>query len=218
MRKGINYEISTNLVQLSISKGFPVATTQGAKTITGTIDLAGDDINFRALIEGQKVKSGANGMHFRYEDYVIPADGVINIVIDDEGTFTNVVNVLDVATAKKMVKVDSNPAVGQFSVSSAGVFTFNVADADREIQFAYTYKTAKGKQLVVKNYEMGAGSECVLELFFPKNSKFIKFSNVVFGGITNKYTSDGYGEYSVNFMCSADELDDVYEINDLSEE
>lgn len=214
--KGINYEISTELKSLSISKGFPVATAIGAKTITGTLDLAGDDIYFRALVEGQKVKVGANGMHFRYADYVIPETGVINLVIDDEGTFTGVVNVLEVATAKKMVKVASNPAVGQFSVSTLGVFTFNVADADKEIQFAYTYKTEKGKQLIVKNYEMGAGAEFVLELFFPKNGKFVKFSNVVFGKMSFKHTADGFGEYSVDFLCSADELDDVYEINDLN--
>lgn len=216
--RSLSFEIGGDLKTLQGNRNFPEAVVMGSKTLSGTITLYGDDLNFRALIEGKTLKNGANGISWKRNVYVIPAGGSVTITPEDSGTFKEVVSVVYEATHKKLKKVASAPAVGEYSVTSAGVFTFNVADEGVGVYISYKYSTAIGKQLVVKNMEMGESTQCVLEMFFPKQSKLVTLYNVVFGGISADYTSDDFASYSVTFSCSADELDNVYSIEDLNAE
>lgn len=213
---GLTFETGTETRTLVGPDNFPIATATGAKTLTGTLNLYGDDLNFRALTEGVSIKNGATGIFWKYNTFSIPVGGSLTISPVDNGTFKEIVSVIYEAGAKKFKKVASAPGVGEYSVTSAGVLTFNEADVGKEVYVNYKYTTALGKSMMVVNMEMGSGTECMLELYFPKENKLVTFYNVVFGGISNDHQNGEFGTYSTNFSCSADSQDRVYSVDDLS--
>lgn len=215
--KSISFEHSVDQKSVFGSRAYAEAVANGQQTVSGSIELAGDDLNFRALISGQTLTNGSTGVHWKYSTFVIPEGGVYTLIPEDNGTFASVISVISKKTAKKFKKVSGAPLKNQYSVTSAGVFTFNILDEDTEIYINYKYKSSVGKQLRFTNIEMGQGAECSLEIYFPKYGVLLTLCNVTFGGISANYTSDDFASYTLNFTCSIDEFDDVYFIDDNTE-
>ena len=77
-------------------------------------------------------------------------------------TATNVTGFKDLgcryaATGIALTLVASGPTVGQYAVSTVGVYTFAAADASAAMLHDYTYTTVSGLNLAISNQLMGAG-------------------------------------------------------------
>ena len=64
---------------------------------------------------------------------------VVTVTPPASGTYLNDLGVLLSATSYPLTKVAATPAAGQYSVSSLGVYTFNVAQASASVAISYEY-------------------------------------------------------------------------------
>lgn len=73
------------------------------------------------------------------------------------GTFVDDLGCYEAATGIPFVKVATAPAVGQYSVSAAGVYTFAAGDTGKAMKINYTYTVAdSGYKTTISNQLIGA--------------------------------------------------------------
>ena len=66
----------------------------------------------------------------------------VTVTPPDTGVFAADMGVVDVTTGKPMQRVATAPAAGQYTVSTAGLYTFSVADKGKGILVSYEYIVA----------------------------------------------------------------------------
>lgn len=82
----------------------------------------------------------------------------ITVTPPSSGTYLNDLGVLLSSTSSPLTKVASTPAAGQYSVSSLGVYTFNVAQASANVAISYEYSavsTGTDSIITITNDLMG---------------------------------------------------------------
>lgn len=85
----------------------------------------------------------------------VPASpGPYTVTVANSATFTEDFGVFNATTGVQFVPVASGPAQGQYSVS-AGVYTFNSADAGTALLMYYGYTTNTGNKIALANQLMG---------------------------------------------------------------
>lgn len=98
------------------------------------------------------------------------AQGKVMTAIDEAGTittntitaangatFVDDLGCYDATTGIPFIKVATAPAVGQYSVSAAGVYTFAAADTGKAMKINYTYTVAaSGYKTTISNQLIGA--------------------------------------------------------------
>lgn len=131
-----------------------VANSEGkilGKAKFGRIDL----VAFNSLYFGSNVTTGRTRTIYQ-EAATIPAATTFTVTVANAAKFAADLGVSDVTTGKRMEKVASAPAAGQYSVSTAGVYTFASADANKAILIDYTYTdSATGRTISVVNTPSG---------------------------------------------------------------
>lgn len=102
----------------------------------------------------------------------------VTIVAPNSGVFKADLGVRYAATGIPFTQVASAPAVGQYTVSGAGVYTFVTGDANAAILISYTYTLTSGFTTKVNNQLLGYGPEFQLvfnELFQGKQRTITLF-------------------------------------------
>lgn len=215
--KSFTFENSVDQKSLFGSNSYAEAVANGQQSASGAVDFASLNLDLQALFLGQSVTAGNRGAQWKYDTFIVPEGGELTIDVEDDGIFEEDINVLmkgDINTqSKEFVRVETAPAPGQYKVTSAGVYTFNVADEGKELFINYFYNSPLGKSVRVANVSMGAGAECEVAILFPGYGFMIKLNNVTFGGANMNFTSDDFGAYTVNYSCAKDENGDVYSLN-----
>ncbi|MDI3260042.1 MAG: hypothetical protein QJR02_10140 [Sinobacteraceae bacterium] len=131
-----------------------VANSEGkimGKAKFGRIDL----VMFNNLYFGNTITSGRIRTVSK-EAAAIPSATPWQVTVANAANFRSDLGVTDVTTGKRMEKVASTPATGQYSVSTGGVYTFASADANKAILIDYTYNdTTSGRTVSVVNTPSG---------------------------------------------------------------
>lgn len=100
------------------------------------------------------------------EQHSIPATTPFTITVTNSATFATDLGV-SYSNGQPFAKVASVTAAGQYSVS-AGVYTFDTADAGAAVLISYTYTAAtSGNTLTVNNQLMGYGPVFEIYLLEP---------------------------------------------------
>lgn len=154
--KDINLEFGYTDKELRGAKNFAFDRARAGGKVTGKAKLG--SINgalYLNLISGATMNTGSK--------IIVPSEaGTVpttpfQITVANGATFDTDLGVIDNTTGLAMARVAATPATGQYSVSTAGVYTFAAADTGHNMIISYTYTAAAvGKTILISNTLMGA--------------------------------------------------------------
>ena len=134
----------------------PLAIGAGTRKWTGKAKVARFSANvLNAIYFGATTPLGTTVTQTAYEADTVPASSTYVITTANASAWTADLGVIYAATGLPLTRVSSVSAAGQYSVS-AGVYTFNSADASAAVIISYNYtKTAGGLTIPVPQALIG---------------------------------------------------------------
>jgi hypothetical protein len=150
--QNVSVDFTGDVKELWGRNQFPLDTARGKVKIAGKAAAANIDCNlYNAVFFGQSVTVGQTLV--ADSEPGTPASGIITVA--NAANFLFDIEV-DRASGGRMIQVPSAPLVGQYSVTPAGVYTFNVADTGPML-LTYAYKASgTGQSIAIANQLMGA--------------------------------------------------------------
>lgn len=155
--KGITMDVSTETVEPSTQLQYKVDMAWNLKSVKGTARIA--SINSRMwnqIFFGQDLETG--GEHVQVDEtFTVPAAPYqITVAPPASGTFLSDLGVFlgvngDADDGQQMTRVAAAPALGEYTVNGAGVYTFNAGKEAKVVIISYRFSTASGNQLNVSN-------------------------------------------------------------------
>lgn len=215
----MSLDFSGDLKELYGQNQFALASARGKVKISGKIK--GAQIHaamLNSLFFGQTVTAGT--MVSANSDLVgalIPATPFqITVVPPNTGTFVADLGVLD-ANQVPMTAVASAPAVGQYTVSGAGVYLFNTADTGKKvfINYSYTATISGSKKITVANMAMGAAP--TFKAYMQTQYQGKRALVVLYAAIASKLNLlstklDDFSIPELDFTATADAANNVADI------
>ena len=177
----VSLDISGDVKQLYGQKQFPEAVARGKCKITGKAKFA--NINgktFNDLFFGQNVVVGMKKVSLDEAGQI--TTGAVTVVNNGSTVFVQDWGVRYSATGLPLTKVTATPAVGQYSVSSTGVYSFNTGENGTNVLISYTFNApASGVQVNVTNQLMGFAPtiQVLLETVYNLNQFSVLLYSVV---------------------------------------
>lgn len=151
------------------------------KAMTGNIDAAA----FNQVFFGQTVTTGNQLAQAINEPGTVPAASTYTVTVVNAANFQNDLGVYLVSTGAQLVQVASAPATGQYSVSGAGIYTFNVAQASAAVLINYLWQQpAVGGSLDIGNTLIGVTPKFQLILSQTYSAKV--FTLVLYSCVAEK--------------------------------
>src|SRR6185437_10206519 len=115
----------------------PLAVGAGTRTWSGKAEVARFSARvLSAIYFGGTPASGST--QTAYESHTVPATGPFTVTTTNSANYTTDLGVVYAATGLPLTEVASVTAIGQYSVS-AGVYTFDSADASAGVIIAYNW-------------------------------------------------------------------------------
>lgn len=209
----MSVDLSAELKEFYGQNRFALAVAQGKVKISGK--MKGALINglvLNTLFFGTEFATGTMKMiHADTSGKQIPTTTAftIQITAPQSGTFVEDLGVV-ASDGTAMVKVASAPKAGQYSVTAAGVYTFNEADKGKTVypSYVYTASMTSAKKIELRNLAMGntptfalyyltqyRGKKAMLELESVTSGKLGLFST----------KNDDFSVPEIDFTASADE-------------
>ena len=112
-----------------------------------------------------------------------------------------------------LTRVAATPGVGEYSVTVAGVYSFNTADTDADVgvYITYTYTAATGKTVKITNPLMGDVPTFAMHLFQPYKLKEVywKLNRNIFKSLDWAGKNEDYTIPGLEGEAYADDNDDV---------
>jgi len=189
----------------------PVAIARGTIKTTGKAKVARiSGLAFANLFYGVTPAAGQLATLFAEAGTVAAASPytytVANVatVVDDDG-------VLYATTGLPLSKVSSAPAAGQYSVSS-GVYTFNSADAGKNILVNYTYTVSgTGQKFTVANQLLGTTPtfQALFYTTFQGQAITLKLNNCTSSKLSFQTKLEDFTMPEFDFSCFADSAGNV---------
>lgn len=151
------------------------------KASTGNIDATA----FNQVFFGETVTTGDELIQAINEAQTVPATGPYTATATHGADFAMDLGVYLASTGAPLKQVASGPAAGQYSVSVAGVYTFNVAQASAAVLINYLWENStSGGSLDIGNNLMGSTPKFQLVLSQVYNDK--NFSLVLYSCVSEK--------------------------------
>lgn len=151
------------------------------KASTGNIDATA----FNQIFFGDTVTTGDQLKQVIGETGTVPAMATYTITVANGANFSMDLGVYLVSTGAPLKQVPSAPATGQYSVSAAGVYTFNVAQASAAVLIDYLWEdSASGGSLDIGNSLMGTTPKFQLVLSQIYNSQ--QFTLILYSCVAEK--------------------------------
>jgi len=179
----VSVDFSGDVKQLFGQYQFALDTARGKtkiewKASSGNIDVTA----FNTLFFGQTVATGNELIQAIGETGTVPAMTTYTITVSHAADFQMDLGVKLASTGASLKQVASAPATGQYSVSAAGVYTFNAAQASAGVLIDYLYQSAStGGSLAINNALMGSTPKFQLvlsQVYDSKTFTLILYSNV----------------------------------------
>ena len=151
------------------------------KASSGNVDATA----FNQVFFGQTVATNDELIQVINETGTVPAMAAYTVTVTHGVDFVMDLGVYNAATGLPLTQVAAVPAAGQYSVSVAGVYTFNVAQASTAMLFNYMYESAAtGGTLAVSNGLMGKTPKFQLVLSQTYESK--SFTLILYSCVAEK--------------------------------
>jgi hypothetical protein len=153
----VSVDFSGDIKQLFGQYQYALDTARGKtkiewKASTGNIDVEA----FNQIFFGETVDTGNQLIQVINEPGAVPAMTTYTITVTHGADFVMDLGVYKAADATPFKQVASAPAAGEYTVSTAGVYTFNAADASTNVLINYLWEdAATGGSLDISNQLMG---------------------------------------------------------------
>jgi hypothetical protein len=134
------------------------------------------------------------------------------ITVTNSATFDSEMSVVDLTAGKKLKRVESAPATGEYSVA-AGVFTFAAADTGHNVSIAYLYASAAtGKTINATNQLAGTTTTYILKAANSAvgKSNVIKLPAVSFNSLSLAFKNGDWSESNLGFSARADDSGNLF--------
>lgn len=183
----VSVEFSADIKTLHGQSQFPLAVARGKSKVEGKIGTANIDVMaYNEIYFGQPqgVTAGTTRQAINEAASIPATPGPYTVTVANGADFYLDLGVMDVLTGAAYKQVSSAPAAGQYTVTSAGLYTFAAADQGKGILINYLYTDASaGGTLELTNQLMG-----LAPYFQLVASQF--FDNKVFTLVLYKVTAE----------------------------
>lgn len=193
---------------------FPVAVGRGTAKVTGKAKMARiSGLAMASLFYGVVPQAGQLATSFA-EAAVVPAATPFTVTAANAATFVDDYGPIYAATGLPFEKVTGTPTIGQYSVTSAGVYTFAAADAGAALLLNYTYTiTATGQQFTVASQLLGSQPFFQAQFYttyegVPMN---VKIKKAVSAKLTFQTKLEDFVIPEIDFDILADAAGNVFE-------
>ena len=210
----VSVEFSGDVKQLYGQYQFPLDVARGKTKIEGKIGSGNIDVAaFNTLFFGQTVTGTSEKKQAINEAGTVPASSTYTVTVANAATFSLDLGVTDVLTGNPLTQVASSPSANQYSVSSVGVYTFNVAQASKAMLFNYLYTatTTNSGTLNLTNQLMGTTPKFQLVASQTYNSK--TFTLMLYAITTEKLSlplkQDDHLITEMSFSAFSDDLNRI---------
>ncbi len=152
----VSIDFSFSTKQLFGQYQFPVAVGRGEGKIAGKAKFANiDGAALNAIFFGLSESSGQKLWSYN-EGGAVGTAAPYAVSVANSANFDEDLGATYASSGLSLVKVASNPSVGQYSVE-AGVYTFSSGDAGRAVLLTYSYlQSSVGSKSLIGNKLMGA--------------------------------------------------------------
>lgn len=206
----VSVEFSGDIKQLYGQYQYPLDVARGKTKIEGKIGTGNIDVAaFNTIFFGQTVTSNSEKKQAINEAGSVPASSTYTITVANAATFSLDLGVTLVSTGAPLTQVATSPAAGQYSVTSGGVYTFNVAQASAGVllNYLYTATTASSGTLNLTNQLMGTTPKFQLVASQTYSNKV--FTLMLYAITTEKLSlplkQDDYLVSEISFQAFADD-------------
>ena len=177
---------------------FPVAVGRGKGKISWkakTGEFKGGLLG--SLFFGQTATTGRKGAVID-EVKAIPSATAYTVTVTPPsgGTFVANLGITDVTTGKAMTRVASTPTAGQYSVTTAGVYTFSVDDKGKGILVSYEYSaTDTGAETFQLTNQLMGYAPTFSALFYNQfngKTQVMKLNQNILGKLSQPHKNDDF--------------------------
>lgn len=206
----VSVEFSGDIKQLYGQYQYPLDVARGKTKIEGKIGTGNIDVAaFNTIFFGQTVTSNSEKKQAINEAGSVPASSTYTITVANAASFSLDLGVTLVTTGAPLTQVATAPAAGQYSVTSGGIYTFNVAQASAGVllNYLYTATTASSGTLNLTNQLMGTTPKFQLVASQTYSNKV--FTLMLYAITTEKLSlplkQDDYLVSEISFQAFADD-------------
>lgn len=216
----VSVEFSGDVKQLFGQYQFPLDVARGKTKIEGKIGSGNIDVAaFNTIFFGQTVTNNSEKRQAINEAASVPASSTYTVTVANSATFSLDLGVTLVSNGQQLTQVASTPGAGEYSVS-AGVYTFNSAQASAGvlINYLYTATTSGSGTLNLTNQLMGTTPKFQLVASQTYSNKV--FTMMLYAITTEKLSlplkQDDYLISEISFQAFADDLNRIGYISTTS--
>lgn len=209
----VSVEFSGDIKQLFGQYQFALDVARGKTKIEGKIGSANIDVAaWNQIFFGGTVTATTEKKQAINEAATIPGTP-FQVTVANGATFFLDLGVNFVATGAPLRQVASGPTTGQYSVSSAGVYTFAAADTTLAvlINYLYTAATAGSGSMTIANNLMGSTPKFQLVASQLYNSK--QFTLMLYSVVADKLSmplkQDDYMMPEIGFSAQANDANQI---------
>jgi hypothetical protein len=166
----IQVDFSSDLKELYGQGQYALALARGKAKIEGKAKFA--QVNgalFNSLFFGQSLAT-AQLVVVQNEAGVVPTGGG-NVTAVHSSAFQADLGVTYAATGIPLTRVAASPALGQYTVTTAGVYGFAAGDAGAAVLLNYDYLATVGSEIAITNLPMGQAPVFQAVFVAPFNAK-----------------------------------------------
>lgn len=207
----VSVDFSADIKQLFGQYQFPLDVARGktkieGKAATGQVNASA----FNTFYFNQDVTTGQM-LRAINEPHSVPAMSMYTVTVTNGADFYMDLGVYDALTGQPLTQVAAMPGDGEYTVSNAGVYTFNSAQASDALLFNYLYEDAAGSRLDIGNPLMGDTPKFRLVLSQTYNAK--TFTLVLYSCTAEKLSlplkQDDYLIADLTFQAQANDANQV---------
>lgn len=207
----VTIDQSASLKEIYGQFQYPLAGARGTIKTTGKAKVARiSGLAFANLYYGISPVAGQLATSFA-EAGSVPASSPYTVTVANGATFVDDDGVVYAATCLPLTKVASNPSAGQYSVS-AGVYTFNAADAGKSVLTTYTYTiSSSGQKIAVANSLIGTTPtfQALFYTTFQGQAVSLKLNNCTSSKLSFGTKLEDFVMPEFDFSCFADSSGNV---------
>jgi hypothetical protein len=214
----VSLNVATTTKALYGQYSFPVAIGSGTKKMSGKAKMArisGQALG--SLFFGATPSAGSIQTQFG-ETTTVPTSAPYTYTTTNHTTFVADQGVVYASSALPLKQVASAPAVGQYSVSAVGVYTFSSADSGAAMLISYTYTlAAAGTSVAVNSQLIGPSVSFSANLFAQDPSTNRQFSVLLYNCVAEKLSFgtkvEDFLMPELDFQCFANAAGQVCQFN-----
>jgi hypothetical protein len=191
-------------------KKFAVAVAAGEMSVTGKVTMGAPNPRILGDYLFDATGTTTQILQADKEAGTVPGSVTYTITVTNSATWTT-----DLGVMKKdgtvFTRVASVTATGQYSVA-AGVYTFDVADANDDVLISYLYTSSStGEQLALANTDMGpAGAfTAVMAFLYGTAQDVLTLNNAIATDVSIATKQGDYAKPTFGFMASTDSSDNL---------